>query len=584
MAHGRGSGKVDRAGTFDRVGTTKRCLRNAQSTTIRPAQGDVMSTAVSSTRRADAAVLRRIWRLHFWVALFAAPVLLVLALSGLVILYSQPIDHLVNRHLFVVDQGSQTVPLDQQVATAQQQVGPDYVFDAVTPPDARDHSTRVDFLPPDAAEYPQGESNLRQVFIDPYTGEYLGQRSALSGLVGFANQVHRMFGNDGPKIQLPSLGHLINPSEYPDATIPVGLGNLWMEVTAVWILVLVGSGLYLWWPRAIESAKPLLKVRWGKGGRVRWRDLHALTGVIVAVILIGYILSGLTWSRYWGENWRAFSATVAPGVSVDAPSTPATTGDYDRLGRRIAWSATDDPVYASQPGGPMAAPLSLADVDRIAKDERMVPGYAIIPPSDTTEDGETSYGSYTVVNAWPQRLSEQRTLYLDQFSGQTIANATAAQDGALSRATSFGIAMHMGNQMGVLTRISATVACLGVLTMITTGLLMWWKRRPAGKTGIPAPANPATRAETPKRARTTVAVIGVALGVLYPAFGVTLLLVLAVEGCLALRRRGRNSAADKTDSDVADSREVPVGDPVAADRADGRSDEAGDDAPVGALQ
>jgi len=36
--------------------------------------------------------------------------------------------------------------------------------------------------------------------------------------------------------------------------------------------------------------------------------------------------------------------------------------------------------------------------------------------------------SYTVVNHWPQRVSEQRTLYLNQFTGQTIANATAAED------------------------------------------------------------------------------------------------------------------------------------------------------------
>ena len=138
-------------------------------------------------------------------------------------------------------------------------------------------------------------------------------------------------------------------------------------------------------------------------------------------------------------------------------------GDYDRLGRRIAWAATDDPVYASALDGPVPARLSFADVDRIAKGEHMVPGYAIIPPSDATENGETLYGSYTVVNAWPQKLSEQRTLYLNQFTGQTITNATAEHEGALSRLTSFGIAMHMGNQFGLLTRILATIACLGVL-------------------------------------------------------------------------------------------------------------------------
>lgn len=74
-----------------------------------------------------------------------------------------------------------------------------------------------------------------------------------------------------------------------------------------------------------------------------------------------------------GENWRAFSATVAPSTSVDAPSTPAKMGDYDRLGRRIAWAATDDPVYASQHDGPAPAPLSFSDVDTIAKEEHMSP-------------------------------------------------------------------------------------------------------------------------------------------------------------------------------------------------------------------
>ncbi|WP_328358212.1 PepSY domain-containing protein [Mycobacterium sp. NBC_00419] len=520
-----------------------------------------MTTTETTKRRGEAAVLRRIWRLHFWVGLFAAPVLVVLACTGLIILYSQPLDALLNRHLFVVAQGPATVPLDQQIAVAKEHVGADYSLEAVSPPDNPDGSTRVDFLAPDAPGYPQAEKNVVQVFLDPYTGAYLGQRNQLSGLVGWANQIHRMFGNDGPHVQLPSLGHLINPSAYPEATIPAGIGNLVMELTATWILVLLASGIYLWWPRAIEAAKPLLKVRWSKGGRIRWRDLHALTGVVVAVILIGYILSGMTWTRYWGENWRAVTATVTPSTSIDAPSTPAKLGDYDRLGRRIAWAATDDPIYASQRGGAVAAPLPFADIDRIAKDEHMVPGYSIIPPSNSTEDGTTVYGSYTVVNRWPQRVSEQRTLYLDQFSGATIANATAAQDGALSRLTSFGIAMHMGNQFGVLTRITATLACLGVLTSVVTGFLMWWKRRPAGGTGLPAPASAATRANTPKGAMSVVTVVAVGLGVLYPVFGVSLLVMLVAEAVVAVRRRAPETALPATDDAVAGSEddEVPVG-------------------------
>ncbi|WP_319437412.1 PepSY domain-containing protein [Mycobacterium sp. RTGN5] len=509
------------------------------------------TTVETSTRRADSAVLRRIWRLHFWVGLFAAPVLVVLACSGLVILYSQPLDAVLNRHLLVVEPGSQTVPLDAQVITAKQHVTTTDTLEAVTPPDSPDSSTRLDFLSATAPGYPQAEANVIQVFVDPYTGAYLGQRDQLSGLVGWANQLHRMFGNDGPHVPLPSLGHLINPSAYPESTIPVGIGNLWMELTAIWILVLLGSGVYLWWPRAIEAAKPLLTVRWRSGGRVRWRDVHALTGVVLAVILSCYILSGMTWTRYWGENWRAVTATVTPSAQIDAPSTPAKLGDYDRLGRRIAWAATDDPIYASQPDG-AAARLSYADIDRIAKDEHMVPGYAIFPPSDSTQDGAEVFGSYTVVNPWPQRVSEQRTLYLNQFTGATITNATAAADGALSRLTSFGIAMHMGHQFGWLTRISATVACLGVLLSVLTGLLMWWKRRPSGGSGLPGPASPAARANTPKRAMVTVAVIAIALGVLFPAFGISLIVVLIAEGIVAARRDHASRVTSTTTSRSVD--------------------------------
>ncbi|BBZ21138.1 PepSY-associated TM helix domain-containing protein [Mycolicibacterium gadium] len=518
-----------------------------------------MSTSTVAARRRESAVLRRVWGLHFWVALFAAPALVVLACSGLVILYTQPLNDWLNRDLYVVAEGKETVPLDKQIAVAEAEVGGDYTLDAVTPPAGPGMSTRVDFLSPDALEYPDAEANLTQVFVDPYTGRYLGQRSELSGLVGWANQLHRMFGNDGPQVHLPSLGHLIAPSAYPDATIPVGVGNLWMELTAVWILVLLASGIYLWWPRAIEATKPLLKIRWRKGGRIRWRDLHALTGVVIAVILICYVLSGLTWSRYWGENWRAFSGTVAPSTEIDAPSTPAVMGDYDRLGRRIAWAATDDPVYASTVDGAVPARLSFADIDRLAKGEKMVPGYAIIPPSDITENGETVYGSYTVVNAWPQKLSEQRTLYLNQFTGRTIANATADQDGALSRATSFGIAMHMGNQLGVLTRISATIACLGVLTSVATGLLMWWIRRPAGRAGLPGRVGVAGAAP-PKRVVIAVTAAAVVLGVLFPVFGVSLLLVLAVEAVLARRDRSRSAGEQvQAADDVGEGDEVPAG-------------------------
>ena len=478
--------------------------------------------------------MRRIWRLHFWVGLFAAPALIVLACTGLIILYTQPLDLWLNRDLKVVAPTTSSAPLDAQVATAREHVAPDMVLDAVTPPQGPDRTTQVDFLP--AAQPAVGERNVTQVFVDPYTGRYRGQRHELDGLIGWANQLHRLFGNDGPTLSLPSLGHLIAPSAYPEASIRVGIGNLVIEMTAVWVLVLAASGIYLWWPRAIERGKPRLAIRWGKGGRIRWRDLHGTIGILLAVVLIGYIVSGLSWSRYWGENWRAVASTVTPATDIEAPSTPAKVGDFDRLGRRIAWADKNDPVYASPNSAPAAKPLGFTEIDEIAKSEHMVAGYSIVPPSDTGADGETVYGSYTVVNHWPQKLSEQRTLYLDQFSGRTIANATADQDGALSRITSWGVDMHMGTQYGLLTRILATLACLGLLTSITTATLMWWQRRPTGSAGLPGRTSETMRSATPRGAVIAIGVTATALAVLYPSFGVTLIVVLVAETIIEARR------------------------------------------------
>lgn len=485
-------------------------------------------------RRGRAAILRRIWRLHFWIGLFASPALLTLATTGLIILYTQPLDLWLHRDLKVVNPASSIVTLDAQIATARQHVDPTALLDAVTPPESADRSTQVDFMP--AEEPAVGERNVTQVFIDPYTGSYLGQRHELDGLVGWANQLHRLFGNDGPTLSLPSLGHLIAPSAYPEASIKVGVGNLVIEMTAVWVLVLAATGIYLWWPRAIERGKPRLGIRWGKGGRIRWRDLHASTGILLSVALIFYIVSGLTWSRYWGENWRAVASTVTPAAEVDAPSTPAKVGDFDRLGRRIAWADKEDPVYASASSA-VSNPLGFNDIDAIAKSEKMIPGYSIVPPSNSSEDGETTYGSYTVINHWPQKTSEQRTLYLDQFTGQTITNATAAQDGALSRIASWGVNVHMGAQYGLLTRILATAVCLALLTSIASAFVMWWKRRPSGTAGLPGRSTEASRTNTPHAAVVVIGVVATALAVLYPSFGVSLIVVLIAESIIESRRK-----------------------------------------------
>jgi uncharacterized iron-regulated membrane protein len=76
-----------------------------------------------------------------------------------------------------------------------------------------------------------------------------------------------------------------------------------------------------------------------------------------------------------------------------------------------------------------------------------------------------------------------------------------------------------------------------VLTSVVTATLMWWKRRPTGSAGLPGRTSDAMRSHTPRGAVVAIAAIATTLAVLYPSFGVTLIVVLIAEGVLSARRR-----------------------------------------------
>src|SRR5690606_4344442 len=93
----------------------------------------------------------------------------------------------------------------------------------------------------------QGEP-LR-VFVDPGDGTILGDVIYARTLVGFADVMH---------------GSLL-----------LGRGgDALVELAASWALVLVITGLYLWWPRGRRSRAFRFDRR--TRGRKRWREIHRL--------------------------------------------------------------------------------------------------------------------------------------------------------------------------------------------------------------------------------------------------------------------------------------------------------------------
>ena len=492
--------------------------------------GDAPITRVDDVAAATSRRWRSIWRLHFYAGMVSMPFILLMALTGLVILYTQPIEDATQGDIRTVDPAGEMVSLDEQEAAVEAAYPDGTVYD-VTPPGDDDRATRF-FLD-------DGSVSGMHVFVNPYTAEVTGEVKPGSGIIGLSNRLHGFLNNDTRMVSLPTVSALWDGEAVRRDYV---IGDLILEVLGVWTLVLMASGLYLWWPRRSSASegshgrRRLLSVRWKAKGRAKWRDLHGLAGVLMMVMLLITVVSGEGWSTYWAANFNSLAEELTPGTPVDPPaSTSRVRGDLDRFGNQIPWATGDFPIPASYApeasDGSVAAPMSLDDIATIAVEEGMKPGYTIsFPANEVDEAGNTVYGTFALYNSWPRKTGEARDVFVDQFTGEVLAEQQIYGMGAIYRGMDTLVSTHMGTQLGIFSRVLMTAMCLLSIWSVISAFVMYWKRRRPGSAGLPR------RPVDVKLSRRLVW-IALAIGIIYPQWAVSALIILAVDRFVVRRVR-----------------------------------------------
>ena len=502
-------------------------------------QSETDETAPPSANSKDGGRLwRSLWRTHFYAGIFSMPVLIMLAVTGLGILYTDTVNHWQFGELYRAASTAQRVSLDDQRQNVADQY-PTWTIGSVTPA-RRPGDTTVFAISKD-----DGEKSLN-VYTDPSDGTVVGDLDPGAGLVGLSNRLHGQLNTSSWTVPVPMLSGIFGDDPL---TTPVPVGDLVVEVFAVWSLVLALTGLYLWWPRKKGTGKALFVPRLGKKGRARWRDLHAVPGLVLSVMLVFFVTTGMPWSDVWGVNWSWTASKVTPNTSDfwsdAAPSSDVPkVGDLDRVGNRIPWATREDQIPSSGSGpampgmdmggseqpatatgpavGTTPPPASLQLVVQSALEDGMLPGATVaLPVNDFSKPSKPVYGSYVVTNPWPSSLGEQGAIYLDQFTARTISRSTAKEWGGLQRATELGVQTHMGTQFGLADRIVMTLGCVLVLWASFSALVMWWKRR---RTGLGFPRRPFDA-----KLQRVMLVTAVLLALVFPVWGVSVLLVLLLD-------------------------------------------------------
>ncbi|WP_228275622.1 PepSY-associated TM helix domain-containing protein [Gracilibacillus oryzae] len=393
-------------------------------------------------KKGHANIYQIVWRWHFYAGLIFAPFLIILAVTGAIYLFKPQIEaNLYADYYQVQEQGEKMAP-SAHIETVMLEY-PDAEITRYRPGEDSTRSAEVRALV-------NGESFT--FFINPYTSE----------LIGKINDQHR----------------LIDRVEEFHGELMMGtIGDRIVELAACWTLILVTTGLYIWFPRKRKDIFGVLLPRIRKNKRTLFRDMHAVTGFWLSIAIIFLVLSGLLWSGFWGTKVQTIltnaGAGYPPSIWVgSAPESGLQTKDI----ADVPWSAQTMPVPSSDQHDGFI-PISIDEVVEITDKENIYPTYEVIYPSSPE-------GVYTI-SVFPPKARDEATMHIDQYSGAILADYRFDNYKPLGKLMAWGITVHKGQEYGLINQIGGLLVCLGIITLVISGWIMWWKRKPKGQLGSP---------------------------------------------------------------------------------------------------
>jgi uncharacterized iron-regulated membrane protein len=451
--------------------------------TVGRAQDDMAARTASDLYRA-------VWRWHFYAGLLVLPFLISLAITGSLYLFHTEIDAIVHSDLKQVEvQPGQRLPASTLVAAAV----------------AAHPGTAVKFTDPATATtsaeitVTTASGERLAVYVDPYSGKVLGSLPDRGTIMWTIRTLHSLkyFGS---------------------------VARMAIEIAAGWAILLVGTGIYLWWPR--QQTGGVVSVRGTPKRRIFWRDTHAVTGIFVGGFIVFLALTGMPWSGVWGSKvneWANGGNFGYPsGMWVDVPMS----GEHLNHMTHTAWSLEQAQVPQSASGMEGMQPISLDQAIAVFDRLGLHRGYAADIPSDPS-------GVYTG-SVFPEDVAGQRVVHLDQYSGEPLIDVGYGNYGPVAKTLEWGINVHMGQQFGLANKLVLLAACIAVVVLAISAGVMWWKRRPSGSLGVP----PLPQDQRVFRGLLAILAIG---GIIFPLVGASLLVMLALDWLLIRTRRARTA-------------------------------------------
>ena len=432
------------------------------------------------------------WKWHLYAGLFGAPLMILIALTGALLVFAPEIDRLIRPDLWRIEPpaglAANTSLADQALVDIVRRQFPQSKFSSYRQNSHADEPYQFLMQTP-------GIRGVHDVWINQYTGQIVGQRYRETAVIRVAEQLHRRL-------------------------LTGEVGSSIIEFITGWCIVLTLTGLYLWWPKSLRQLySGLVPTSRGSAYKVNWR-LHNVTGAWTAAVLLLLAITGMVFSTYTGKMFN-----MAIAWTGGRKSPPAAT-------------AKAKPSADAADASPLAIDLLLA------KAREAAPAGTKFNVQLSREKGGQGV---TISTLRPERATwadrkNYRTWSFDQNSGALLSQSTWSDTHPLLKFRQLSLVIHFGSVFGLPTKIIAALASLAVPLLAVTGFLIWWWKRP-GKAAVAARPPAVPRALAPATPISPWIVAGLPLlCLIFPTIGVSFFAVILFESFRA-RWRSRRAPA-----------------------------------------
>jgi len=369
-----------------------------------------------------------IGKLHLWLGLASGLIVFWLGITGCILAFEHEISRATQPYRFVEN-------------TGKPYLSPAVLKDSVDKYLNGKETVSIEYLGTNdaALAYYYDDSVYYQIFVNPYTGH-----------------VQKVKDMDSDFFRVITMGHYELWLGEP--------GQVIISSATLVFLVMMITGLILWWPKNKAAAKQRFRFRWKP--TTRWKrknyDLHNVLGFYMTWVAIFLAITGLVFGFQWFANSVYFvtsgGKTMPEHVHPHSDSTLAGSSDRQKIINTV-WL-------------------------ELMKEKKADNKVGLSFPHDSTDalEGYINHNLNSYFNA--------DFYHYDQYTGKELPTegvyAGKFKDAPLSdKIQRMNYDIHVGAVLGLPGKLLAFFGSLIAASLPITGFYIWWGRRKKKKTERP---------------------------------------------------------------------------------------------------